>query len=478
MEKEKIKASELLKFNFSATHFRNLASIIADRAIKDSVKTKLKKLDQISQKNNQQAFDINPINKKEIVIKFYRWIYQGGNPKNYFTSKDLRYLIYNIDVNFDERKSIYEDTELLNKLITIIDLKWQNSYLLYLFNLIIRKWRDTQFPKSFDLIFIYFNQKLKNYDGTRKTILNIKNNKQYFDNKNGDLILGADNALKGKELSDLTKTLNLPEYYISYRYFTRVILMYIEKSKNDINLLADEFTNLFNNYNVKQKTLIISSLIIKTEGKFNEKIQNLAFNKIGDPEKEIIWDLNLYDDKDKSIINDARYILNEWIKNKFITIFFENVINDSRRKNFWLSLQKHISSFRVVCTNYIVSKLQQDSRIKSIINERLVKSYSGSSNAAIIMKIKNKIIVEFSDNGACYVYNETNPHAPKFNVKEIISTDSLKNRYFTVLFLRERYKVYYFQEQGKVYHMDGIIKWEAAFREWMKVKLDIYVSMD
>lgn len=478
MGNEKNKASEILNFNFSVTVLKERAEFFAERVIKKELKQKSKELNKITEDIIEKYIFGEETNKTKDVLKIFLDNAKNDNYLlNNFTLRDIDFLINYISEKRDEEISIYESSFLLSKLLFLIQEKWKDRLIIKLFRLILKKWRDPNNEENFNYLFQYFITKLQRIDYISRNIEKIFKGNNFFDNLNGDLILGKTIALLNEDLSYIKRRFNFPDHFLAFPYFSRVLLSYIENKKGDIEQLITEIKESFDKFNPKGKfkILIISYLIKKTNGNFNQEIQDFAFKKIGDPEKKILWELSGLNSEELNIINDARDILNEWIKQNYISAFFEKVIEDDRRKKFWLKYKNYISKFRIIGNNYTKIKLLQDSRIRNVLSERFIEVIKNNEDNAIMMKIKNKIIIEFSKIGSCYVYNENNPHVPNFNAKTISSIKELKDTSINRLLYRNRKYIYDMKEEGALHHMDGVLHWDKALSEWIENKLGIYV---
>ena len=99
---------------------------------------------------------------------------------------------------------------------------------------------------------------------------------------------------------------------------------------NDVLLKHNSF--------ITSKRLISKLIIQANQPQFvavQDKIKKIAFNQIGDPSNVSNWTAfeNATETEKREIV-EGRNILNEWITQQFINVFFNVCINDERRKNF------------------------------------------------------------------------------------------------------------------------------------------------
>src|SRR5690606_22326573 len=124
--------------------------------------------------------------------------------------------------------------------ITLINSNWRDSYLKGLSLFLFKNW-DSSIQASIEILREFISQKIGNYNGNNSGLLALKNSKQFYSTKNGDVILGDTLVKLNKTIEDASKILGVPDSWISFPYFSRTIVTYYEKSKNTI---ADRIDNL------------------------------------------------------------------------------------------------------------------------------------------------------------------------------------------------------------------------------------------
>lgn len=92
-------------------------------------------------------------------------------------------------------------------------------------------------------------------------------------------------------------------------------------------------------------------------------------------------------------------------------------------------------------------------------------SYS-SQTSALVLFIKNKMFVEFSDTGALYVYNQTHSMVKKVTNARygISSTNELKIPSMNVLIEANTWGGYYYYEEGRMTHQGY---WQQRLEGWL-----------
>ena len=111
-------------------------------------------------------------------------------------------------------------------------------------------------------------------------------------------------------------------------------------------------------------------------------------------------------EKEAQKLKKAKQLVNLWFNRKIIETFFEVCVQDRDRKIFWLKYVENVSAFRIVGSTATKRLLQGDSRVNGIFQQFYIETESRTSQtSALVLFIKDKMIVEFSDTGALYVYN-------------------------------------------------------------------------
>lgn len=473
---------DILDFNFSIDNLQRLAIRLSEDIVFQNIKKRIHRINSLT-KSNIERIITKPDNESlsNCFNKFKRHLQLNDISSDQFSKKELKNLAYGLNYSEGNYSAIFNNEFDLTTLLFILEEKWRDSYLLGLLDCYLKNWKDSNNIESFDLLSKHLSSRINNYSGNRKFISAIHQNQRYFSPSNGDVILGADMALSKRPILEVLSYLSLPESWITYNYFSKVIDTYYEKRKSHLIDILYEMEIIFiihgNNATTKRT---FSKIIIQANAEGNDviisKVKDMAFRLIGDPETQINWyPFEGATDIEISRLINARSIVNDWIKKQFISVFFEKCINDKRRKKFWLKLIKEINQFRVVGSNSTKRMLKNDERISNLIDARFIETMSSSPNSAILLTIKDRIMVEFSDNGASYVYKSSNNKAPKLELKRISSVEKLKYTNLPMLFYRNGYYVYSKQPEGRQIHRDGDLSWESAFENWFKSELNINV---
>lgn len=463
--------NDLLEFHFSSANFQeNATKNIIPITLAQSCDLKINKLNRIVEKIGICEFKLSKNNLiPQIFKKFKSYL---SNKKIEFERRELRTLSYTFTYSNEEFPTIFSSANELNIALQLLNSNWRDSFLLGIFNCYLNNW-DAKNKASLLILEKFINEKLNAYNDEKKTIKSLKQNQNYFNLKNGDLLLGSDLALKDIPIQKTTKFLSLPDSWFKYPYFSKVIIAYYEKKReNELVYVLNDFESALDiHYNSTSSKKLISKLIIHTNNaeyiNLQDKVKQLAFKFIGDPDHSSKWTLINATNKEKEELAKAKVILNEWITRQFIDVFFNVCINDKERKIFWLKFASKISSFKVFGPSSRKKSLSKDERVADYINTRFTTVNSKEDVSAFILYIGEYMIIEFSENGfACCAYKMSSKNKP--NLKKIQkSVKELRNPSLP-LAIQSDGDLYITNEEGRLLHQPN---WEHKFNYWLTEKV-------
>lgn len=463
---------DILQFHFSPTTFQQSAQKIIPISLVSLNDYRIDKLQKITEEIGASSFSFSGDN---LIPQVFRKFKNSINNDNIsFERRELRTLTYSLNYSEQNLSSIFSNKEELNYALILLDLNWRDSFLVGLIDCFLRNW-EIKYQKSLVELEQFIANKLENYSGNRSTLISFKNNKRYFNTKNGDLILGDTIAKLNKPIQEATKVLGVPESWFNYSYFSKVIVTYYEKNKNNILSEIDNLNQVLLKHNsiITNKRLISKIIIQANKPEFSsiqDNVKRLAFTQIGDPDNIANWSVfeNATEIERKEII-EGKNILNEWIAKQFIDIFFRVCLNDERRKKFWLNIaSKNGVSFKVYGPKKTKRILQQDERITEYLDTRFNTVYSSKDVSAFILYIGEYMLIEFSDAGyAFYAYKINSTSKPNLGYK-LHSVDQLRDGNMPMLAYRSGYSINQTNREGRLTHNDGSLNWEQVFEYWFK----------
>ncbi len=463
---------DILQFHFSPTTFQQSAQKIIPITLTSLNEHRIDKLQKITEEVGANSFSFSGNNLiPQVFRKFKNSI---NNSNTAFERRELRTLTYSLNHSEQNLKCIFGNEVELNHALKLLEANWRDSFLVGLIDCFLKNW-ETKYQNSLEQLEQFITKKLDNYNGNRSVLISFKNNKRYYNTKNGGLILGDIIAKLNKPIQEATKILGVPESWFVYPYFSKVIVTYYERNKNKI---ADELENLNDvlqkhNSSVTSKRLISKIIIQANQPQFatvQDQIKKIAFTQIGDPSNISNWTAfeNATEIENRELF-EARNILDEWIAKQFIDIFFRVCLNDERRKRFWLKIaSKNKVSFKVYGPARTKRILQQDDRIKEYLDARFDTVFSTKDVSAFILYIGDYMLIEFSDAGyAFYAYKTQGTSKPNLNYR-LNSVDDLRNGAMPMLVYRTGYSINYTNNEGRLTHNDGDLGWEQVFEYWFK----------
>lgn len=475
-------AKDLLNFSFSLSALQQSAVKIIPNSLENLLDIRIGKLNELSQKIGANSFELKG---EHLIPQVYRkFKHDFKTRKLTFDRKELRTLSYSFSYSENTSTSIFSNQEELEYAFILLEKEWKDPYLFGLIDCLLKYWETTD-KVQFSMLSDFIVLKLKKYEGSRNDIVGLKNNLKFFSERNGDLVLGKELGMKNISILKATNYLSVPESWISYPYFSRVIISFFENYRNDfidslevLNdvLLAHGKGNIEAH---KTNKRAISKLIIKADKpqfvESQDRVKKLAFEFIGDPEIKSYWHpFEGATEKESQELDTARKILNEWITRQFINVFFNVCINDVRRKNFWLKHASNISSFKVYGSANTKMILKRDGRISQYLDSRFVLVDSNKNVSAFILYMKNYMLIEFSEAGfAFYGYKVDGTKTPNIQGR-LNSVDELINTSLPWAVKRKYSDIISHYDEGRLRHADGnfedgsTLKWEEVFNWWLK----------
>ena len=472
---------DILQFHFSPTTLKQSAQKIIPITLSTLNEYRIDKLHKISEEVGANSFSFSGNNLiPQVFRKFKSSI---GTESRIFERRELRTLTYSLTYSEKNLETIFSNENELKIALEAMETNWRDSFLSGLIDCLLSNW-ETKHQKSLEQLGQFIDKKLENYTGNRSTINSFKNNKRFFNTKNGSEILGYELALKNINLSFLPKYLGVPENWISYDYFSKSIVAYYKKNESKIIEIFDDLNNVLKSHQSGNQTgsndikktakRLISKIIIKANhpqfASLQDKLKKIAFTQIGDPSNISNWTAfeNATEAERREIL-EARNILDEWIAKQFIDIFFRVCINDERRKRFWLKVaSKNRLSFKVYGPIHTKSILKRDERIAEYVDERFENVSSKRDVSAFILYIGDYMLIEFSDEGyAFYGYKMTSNNKPNLNYT-LNSVDELRNGILPMLVYRTGHSINDTNQEGRLSHNDGEVHWEQVFEYWFK----------
>jgi hypothetical protein len=250
--------------------------------------------------------------------------------------------------------------------------------------------------------------------------------------------------------------------------------------KEFISLKRISYTRLaMSGWSMQDRTtkLVLCDLVIRAEEKKDTAVQlelRSTINRIlGDITLNATWAPFIgANEEDKRLLNRARELVNKWLARDSIKVFFEVCVQDPRRKAYWLRYVDYVHEFKVVGSYLVRSRLKSSPVVSDQADSFFISINSTySETAALVMHIRNKVFIEFSDLGALYIYNDTNRMVAflRAGKRHIRGISDLKDTYLPTI--SETSWSYYtgeehFPPEGRLVHGGS---WEDRLNYWMRL---------
>jgi len=452
----------------------------ATEVVRERTQKKLKRVQRSFQKIVQEhgTYDREA---EEFIAAAYR-LFEEHYPsvdalKSAFDTRRMaRRLSWALCYRKEEKVPIVRDKRKLRTALAVIATRWGWNSTFGIYDALLRHWDcDVTRPILQDFI----DQRLESYEGSRPRLVRLRNVRRAFVKPSGPTDVASFFVGKGEPITALWETLRLPDHARGYPYVAEVGSAYTRSAmrapdyREHIRPIL-KFLSQHDRHRTYKRCLsrIILRLDSGSPSDERERVLSAAFRKVGDPAHAPEWaPWDKATESERSDLQKARKALNSWIAQRFITAFFDQVAMDTDRRRFWLRYAPHITRFKVFGDGETRYQLRKDKRIKRYVNSRFDR-ISGSM-AALLMQIKNRVIVEFGETGgACYVHRKGTSDCPSFdrrysNINQLrIGTDfPLLMRYAGTHYSNVR-------SEGRFLHKHD---WERRLDWWMKKKLGIEV---
>lgn len=315
---------------------------------------------------------------------------------------------------------------------------------------------------------------LVSYSGSIKRYLTLKRQIDLLE-KAGPVRLATILSAKNIPLEDAPTLLGYKASSLSFPYFSDVIINYF-KRKQEIDY--DEMENIFSKHSLdRTKKLIYAYLVEKAEdsgdGNFQGAVVRSARRILGDINVSTTWSpFTGATAEDIWQLNKAKDLIIAWGARKTVDAFFDVCVQDSRRRKCWLEFVGSIMDYRIVGSTSVHTKLQSNSEVAPLLKSCFIETNSRiSATAALVLFIKDKVFVEFSDVGSLYIYNSSNRVIRDIKRKRYLdSTADLKDTSIGMAIDQYSSWSYLYYDEGRITHRGD---WEDRFRRWMREKMEM-----
>ena len=458
---------ELLKIDKDKIcNFDVLACSIDDYQMQNTLNKNIRKLNAIGDRMLASGDGIN-VSKKSIeeVIEKVRKSFRSKNSEEW-TMSELRIVSYYL-------MELKDNNDMYSYALSLLDNGWRNMYFNGLVFYVMNSWNMLSAEQR-RLTCRLIHKKLQQYKDNNRRYVILKNHADFFE-EGGPARMLALLISKNIDIKDAPTVLGYKPRNLSLSYYSDVIIGYFDKKNVDMDYIDDFFSEYGDS---RTKKLVLTNLVEKAERRGNaieqQRVCKFINRVLGDVTLESTWAPFMWaTEKDIHRLEHAMQVVSSWFYRQVIEVFFEVCVQDKTRKDFWLKFVSlnYFSSLKIVGTETTKRLLSNDPRVNSIFRPHFIETdLRTSQTSALMLFVKNKVLVEFSDKGALYVYNNTHPKLNflKRKYKTIHSTDDLKDTSMDTIiqYAGTGYEIY--NNEGRLTHVGY---WQERLSKWMQIKI-------
>lgn len=443
--------------------FRLLADRVADHQTEKVVNKNMSKLKQIEERMLvDKGLEVAQQSIDEVISKVIRMAPSGNTAGENWTVRELRIVSYYLMKLRDDSINYMYALELLNN-------NWKNMFFNGLAFYLLNSWHSIE-PDFRTLTSQLLMSKLGEYCDSNRRYNLWKNRLNLFDS-NGPTRMAAMLSAKRMNIEEAPTLLGFKSSSIKQSYYSDVIIKYI--ANNNITD-RDRIEDIFELHNLDRTKKLVFAYLVEKEDQIGDGLRRaqlcrFANTQLGDVTLATSWaPFAGATETDIQKLKKAMQLVNMWFAQQIIESFFEICVQDKERKNFWLKYVNNISAFKIIGSTATKRLLQSNSKIGSMFLRHYIETNSYSSQtSALVLFIKNKMIVEFSDTGALYVYNQTHPMVKNVTNARygLASTNDLKIPSMDGIVEKNYWGDYsIYNEQGKLHHRGN---WQIRLTAWM-----------
>lgn len=436
-------------------------NVETDRIIRNAIR-KLKTIENRMQDDGKRP-EFNQQSIEEVIEKIKR---EANGANEEWVLKELRLVSFYL-VRLRNEQKVFDHA------LWLLENNWKDLFVNGLMFFLMNSWNICA-----DNLLIGVSEILKrhlvNYSGSIKRYLTLKRQIDLLE-KAGPVRLATILSAKNIPLEDAPTLLGYKASSLSFPYFSDVIINYF-KRKQEIDY--DEMENIFSKHFLdRTKKLIYAYLVEKAEdsgdGNFQGAVVRSARRILGDINVSTTWSpFTGATAEDIWQLNKAKDLIIAWGARKTVDAFFDVCVQDPRRRKCWLEYVGSIMDYRIVGSTSVRTKLQSNSEVAPLLKSCFIETNSRvSATAALVLFIKDKVFVEFSDVGSLYIYNSSNRIIRDIKRKRYLdSTADLKDTSIGMAIDQYSSWSYLYYDEGRITHRG---EWEERFRRWMREKMEM-----
>lgn len=445
--------------------FHLLANRVGDHQTEKVINQNVRKLKAIEERMFvDEGIQVSKQSIDEILYKEVQAAHNKTINMSDWTMRELRIISYYM-------MKLQDDEVAFDYALTVLDKGWRNMFFNGLVFYLMNSWCliKPELRKKTSLLVI---KKLQEYKDNNRRCLLLKNHANLFEDA-GPQRLAYLLTSQNKDIKEAPLVLGSKASAISQSYFSDVIVKYCERHPID----EDDLEELFEVHDVKRtKQLLFAHLVMKAE-ESGDAVRQTQLSKfinrtLGDVTLTTTWAPFLgATTEEAQRLKRAMQQVNLWFTRRIIETFFEVCVQDKERKKFWLDYVNDVRGFKIVGSTTTKRLLQNDSRVNTMFHRHFIETNSTySQTAALVLCIKDYVLIEFSDTGSVYAYKQNNTKVQflRKGTRYMTSTNDLKDTSLDNLVDNDAWYGTSYNDEGRMRHSGY---WQDRLKMWLQVKV-------
>ena len=457
---------DLLKISLTGLQDYSLqAALVIDHHTEKVINKNMSKLKEIEDEILvDESLNVSVQSIDDVIIKVEKYAKINNSSLENWSLRELRILSYYM-------MKLRGNSNAFSFALKLLDKGWKNLFFNGLTFYLLNTWNGIE-PEYREAISKLIQHKLSKYKGNNKRYIMMKNHSNFFE-KAGPMRMAKLVSVKQISVIDAPTIIGYKSTAISHSYYSEVILKYVE-SFNIIDF--DDLENILTRHNLDRTRKLLFAYLVEKENESNDSMKRIrlchfANRMLGDVTIAATWAPFVgASDEDAQRLKSAKDIVNMWFAQQVVETFFEVCVQDNVRKEFWLKYIDYINGFKIVGSSATKRLLESNSKIGGIFQQHFISTNSSKTQtSALVLFMKDKMLVEFSDTGALYVYNQ-NHQMVKLVTKTppiISSINDLKIPYMQMLITSDDWYTYYCDE-GRMTHQGY---WQSRLSGWLENRI-------
>lgn len=423
------------------------------------VKKNISRLNAVTKALEQYDDDaVSDLDIKEIYEYIRVCFLSGIDPQDVaLNKKQLRALSYAMKAD--------DEYNFVKFVIAVMELNWSSAYFKGMLHSMLFNWLDLNVDTRVAICSFIYNKIMSGSSATARRISDIA----AYMNESGPEKLGIHLRDNGLKLEEALHIFNFTNSKITYSFYSDVIVEYY-RGQNSTRF-ADIRKTLSEHNNIRTTKTLLPLIVLDAakRKKLDRKIIDFAIMMIGDPTILSKWaPFDGATQAQADNLKKAREAIMAALSAEVINIFFEQLCDDEKRKDFWLQHTDSILNFTVYGPDYAHSVMENHVS-KPVLKRHFQTVTSKYSTCALVMYMGDYAIIEFTDVGALYAYklNGANYKAT-IGKSHIDAMDDLKIPTLLSLVSEEGYRTTY-EDEGRLVHIGH---WQRRMDKWLKAHIN------